>query len=93
MIENKSSSENSESSKSSMDRVVNQYEMTLQDKIYRKLLDLEGEYLIEEKVSEENRPAFIEIVKEYIRYDFGRAFGFYIEFSNDYKKIRKVKYI
>ena len=64
--------------------------MTYKDRIYELLFCLENEFMIEEKVAEENRKIFIEIVKEFIRYDFGRAKNFIIEFSSDYKKIRKI---
>ena len=67
-----------------------EYVMTYKDRIYELLFCLENEFIIEEKVAEENRKIFVEIVKEFIRYDFGKEKNFVIEFSSDYKKIRKL---
>ena len=49
-------------------------------------------YNLLKKVSEANRPHFIQTVKDFIRYDYGKAYGFYIEFNNTYNKIVKKEY-
>lgn len=36
-------------------------------------------------------PYFIEVVKDFIKFENGKPFGFYCEFNNDYTKIRKLK--
>lgn len=46
-----------------------------------------------EKLDKEKVPVFIEIVKHFIRNDFGRYWGFYIEFNNNYSAIRKFTYL
>lgn len=52
-----------------------------------------SEFVLIEKVRPENRVAFIETVKLFIDCDYGRHLGgFYIEFSNDYSKIKKFNY-
>jgi methylphosphotriester-DNA--protein-cysteine methyltransferase len=49
-------------------------------------------YDLLKKVSEDNRQHFIKTVKDFIRHDYGKAHGFYIEFSNDYNNIVKKEY-
>lgn len=41
--------------------------------------------------SEKAIPYFIEVIKDFIDYDNGRHLGFYIEFNNDYTKIKKFR--
>jgi hypothetical protein len=67
------------------------YIPTQKDKIYGMLLMLtfDEHFSIEEKVKPENREQFIQIVKEFINCDFGKAYNFIIEFSSDYKTLRK----
>jgi len=66
-------------------------DLTYADRIGILLLSLkeDQEFIISEKVRPENVELFIDIVKSYIDRSFGNMEGFYIEFSNDYKKIRK----
>ena len=66
--------------------------MTYKDKVYKMLYDLHkgGEFIIDKNVTPDNRDTFIRIVKDYINYEYDLLYGFVIEFSNDYKKIRKV---
>lgn len=62
-------------------------------KVFHALMELEGDFVIEQKVRPENRELFIEVVKWLIDNDLGRVKGCYFEFSNDYSRIRKVKYL
>jgi len=64
--------------------------VTYRDRVYGLLINLQGEFSIDEKVSPENRSEFIEIVKEAIRYDMFENLNFIIEFNNDYSKLRKL---
>lgn len=59
------------------------------DKVYKFLMDLEGEFIIPLTWSKENRKEFTEIVKEFIRYDLDKVCGFMLEFKSDYEAIRK----
>lgn len=43
-------------------------------------------------VQPENLDRFKEIVKFFIQVDWGRSWGYYIEFSNDYSKLKKFSY-
>ena len=69
-------------------------EITFEDKVYSKLVELPvgQQYDLTKKVSEGKREVFAEVVKEFIRFDYGKAWGFFIEFTNDYKSIYKKKY-
>lgn len=50
-------------------------------------------FMINQKVHPDNRVKFIETVKLFIECDYGRHLGgYYIEFSNDYSKIKKFNY-
>lgn len=50
-------------------------------------------FIINQKVHPDNRVRFIETVKLFIECDYGRHLGgYFIEFSSDYDKIRKVNY-
>lgn len=50
-------------------------------------------FVISENVHPDNRARFIQTVKLFIECDYGRHLGgYYIEFNNDYSKIRKLKY-
>lgn len=50
-------------------------------------------FSINEKVHPKNRVKFIDTVKLFIECDYGRHLGgYYIEFSNDYSKIKKFNY-
>lgn len=62
--------------------------MTYRDKVYKLLIELTDEFNINEKVKPENKDEFIEIVKEFIRFDMSR--DFIIEFNNSYTKIKKI---
>ena len=66
-------------------------EITFVDKVYKKLHELkpEEEYILEQKVSQQNREEFINVVKEFIRFDYGRAYNYYILFKDDYSSIKK----
>ena len=64
-------------------------ELTFKDKVYKKLMEMEGEFVIDQKVRPENIEAFIREVKDFIDLDYTKEY--YIEFSSDYKKVRKVK--
>lgn len=70
------------------------YVQTYTDKVYGLLLKMEPQKAITLStiVAPENRTKFSDTVKEFIRFDFGRAFGFYIEFSDDYSQIKKKLY-
>jgi hypothetical protein len=65
--------------------------MTYKDRVYKMLYDLPqgGEFIIEKNVTPENREVFIQIVKDYINFEYDRVYGFVIEFSNDMSKVRK----
>jgi hypothetical protein len=67
--------------------------MIYADKIGLALIALEeGEVFdIEQKVKEENRTNFVQIVKQYIDKSFGNSEGWEIEFNSTYKKIRKIR--
>ena len=69
-------------------------EITFEDKVYKKLIELEPatEYDLLKKVSGSVRGHFIQTVKDFIRYDYGKAWGFYIEFNDDYSSIVKKEY-
>ena len=69
-------------------------EITFEDKVYKKLIELEPatEYDLLKKVSESVRGHFIQTVKDFIRYDYGKAWGFYIEFNDSYTNIIKKEY-
>jgi len=69
-------------------------EITFEDKVYSKLVELPvgQQYDLLKKVSEPRRDQFVQTVKEFIRCDYGKAWGFYIEFSDDYKNLKKKKY-
>jgi hypothetical protein len=58
------------------------------NKVYGLLLSFSEEIIIEYKVHPDRVQTFIEVVKEFIRLDMSN--DFYLEFSSDYKKIRKV---
>lgn len=49
-------------------------------------------YDLLKKVSEAARGHFIQTVKDFIRYDYGKAYGFYIEFNDSYTNIIKKEY-
>lgn len=49
-------------------------------------------YDLLKKVSEAVREHFIKTVKDFIRYDYGKAWGFYIEFNDSYTNIIKKEY-
>lgn len=49
-------------------------------------------YDLTKKVSADRMEEFIDTVKEFIRSDYGRPHGFYIEFSNNYLTIYKKGY-
>lgn len=55
-------------------------------------MPIKGEILIEQMVRPENRKHFEDVVKLFIDFDYGRKHGFYLEFSNDYTKVRKLQY-
>ena len=69
-------------------------EITFEDKVYKKLVEMpeRTEYDLLKKVSEAVREHFIQTVKDFIRYDYGKAWGFYIEFNDDYSSIVKKEY-
>ena len=52
-------------------------------------MDPGSDFIIAEKVRPENIEAFIQEVKDFIDLDYTKEY--YIEFSSDYKKVRKVK--
>lgn len=64
---------------------------TYQDNVFGYILKMKPNEPVElsKIVSPENRQKFMEVVKDFIRYDFGKTYGFYIEFSSDYKSFRK----
>jgi predicted RNA-binding Zn-ribbon protein involved in translation (DUF1610 family) len=66
------------------------YQPTDIDKVYKLLINLNGEYKLPERWNDDERKKFIDIVKEFIRYDNGRPFGFIIEFKSDYSALRKI---
>ena len=69
---------------------VEKYQPTYQDRVYGLLIKMDNNpMVIDQKVAPENREKFVEIVKEFIRLH-SHTFPWIIQFSNDYKKIRKV---
>jgi predicted RNA-binding Zn-ribbon protein involved in translation (DUF1610 family) len=68
------------------------YRMTDRDNTYRILINLQSEYILPQRWSDQERGKFIDIVKEFIRLDMGRGYGFYLEFKSDYTAMRKLKY-
>lgn len=66
--------------------------MTFKDQVIKKLhsLPVGVEY---DLTKEPHAEAFTTVVKSFIRLDFGQPFGWYIEFRDDYKSIKKKKYI
>lgn len=62
------------------------------DKVYTMIHDMEigSEFIIQHKVNPSNISEFNDIVKDFIRFDNGKPFGFYLEFSSDYTKFRKL---
>lgn len=64
------------------------------DKVYSLLhgLAYDKPYVIDEKITPENRTAFKVIVAYFIQFGEGDHAGFRIEFNNSYEKIRKLVY-
>jgi hypothetical protein len=58
------------------------------DKVITGLNAMETEIVLSEKVAPENMEAFIRVVKYFIRYDLSN--DYYLEFSSDFKKLRKL---
>lgn len=54
-------------------------------------LPVGGVFELKKHVRTDRTEKFIEIVKTYIDRNVGHSGGWYIEFSNDYKKIKKKK--
>lgn len=70
-------------------------EVDYANRVFKLIIDLKaGEtFSINEKVHPKNRVRFIETVKLFIECDYGRHLGnYYVEFSNDYSKIKKFNY-
>lgn len=66
------------------------YILTDRDKAFTILLSFDGEINLSERITNpDRRKDFIEIAKEFIDCDFSK--DFYLEFSSDYSKIRKIK--
>jgi len=49
-------------------------------------------YDLEKKVSPDRKGEFLQAVKEFISLDYGKAFGFYLEFNNNYTTLIKKEY-
>ena len=66
-------------------------EITFADKVYKKLHELipEQEYFLEQKVSATNHAEFLNVVKEFIRCDYGRAYNYTIIIKDDDSSIKK----
>jgi hypothetical protein len=67
------------------------YIMTYRDRVYKLLVRdmvVGSAFIIDDKVSPDNRQNFVDIVKEYIRFYNGTD-PFVIEFSDDYKHLIK----
>lgn len=64
------------------------------DKVWRGMISqpFESAFDIEGMVAPDNREKFIEAVKVFIDFDYGKEYGYYLEFSNDYKFVNKKKY-
>ena len=68
------------------------FDIAYTDKVWAFLLkfDPASIFHLDKKVRPENMERFAEAVKWFIREDYGKHFNFIIEFSSDYKRIRKV---
>lgn len=53
-------------------------------------MPMRAEINIETQVKPENKDLFIETVKLFIDLDYAKEKGYYLEFSNDYSKCRKL---
>lgn len=65
--------------------------ISYKDKIFKMLLELDGEFIISEHVEPNNIKEFTDCVKEFIRVG-SRVTGKIIEFSNDYSKAYPIGY-
>lgn len=63
------------------------------DKVWRGMISqpIPSSFDIEGMVAPGNREAFIEAVKMFIDFDYGKP-EYYLEFSNDYKFVNKKSY-
>jgi len=73
-----------------------EYVMTYEDRVYAMLKELDGTFVIADKVSPENTDRFVATVKRYIHDEYYRChhdvgYRVTIEFNNEYTKIRKIK--
>ena len=62
--------------------------MTYKDKIFKMLLELDGIFYIDEKVSPENRKEFMDIVEDCAKYQYFK--DFIIELNKEKTKIKKI---
>lgn len=76
---------------------VSQIESTLSytDRVFNLILDMPCDHYFDltKNVAPENMEKFIDSVKLFINYDYGRQFGFVIDFSGDYSRLKKFKVI
>lgn len=67
---------------------LSNYQQSFSDKVISMLYAMENDFVIADKVRPENIDKFIEVVKWPID---SKTTKFIIEFSTDYKRLRKIK--
>lgn len=67
-------------------------DLRYKDKVYRFIINLEPNVIVEfdKIVKKENKSEFIEMIKEFIRFDNGKHLGFQLEISSNYTSFRKI---
>ena len=62
------------------------------DRFYKFIIDLEPYVQVDfdKIVKKQNKSEFIEMIKEFIRFDNGKHLGFQLEISSDYTSFRKI---
>ncbi len=70
-------------------------ELSYTDRVFNLIMNMPCDhyYDLTKKVAPENMEKFIANVKLFIDYDYGRQFGFVIDFSSDYSRLKKFKVI
>jgi hypothetical protein len=62
------------------------------DRLYGFIINLEPYTIVnfDKIVKKENKLEFVELIKEFIRFDNGKHLGFQLEISSDYTSFRKI---
>lgn len=67
-------------------------DLRYKDRFYKFIIELEPYQIVkfDKIVKKENKDEFIDLIKEFIRFDNGKHLGFQLEISSNYTSFRKI---